>query len=117
MSMIGISAATMGDLESIYGIDAAATGDATRREFLASEVREGKCLIARIDGVPAGFAVVERSFFAQNMISMLVVHPEKRRKGVGQALIQFAESMPASFFEQNRITQPELASRRAYNGR
>jgi len=45
----------------------------------------------------AAFVMLDRRFIAENFfISLLVVHPEFRRKGVARQLIEFAEKLCSS---------------------
>jgi len=92
--MISVGRASVRDVESICLIDEFIIGDKSRHDFIADAVSRGDCLVARIEGVPmaVAFVVLDRRFIIENFfISLLVVHPDFRRKGVARQLIEFAE--------------------------
>jgi ribosomal protein S18 acetylase RimI-like enzyme len=91
--MIGIERATHGDLGHICALDCLVLGDSSRRDFLDNAIKSGQCLVARVDGGVVGFAVLDQSFFGQGYISLLIVHPERRRQGVAAALMRHIESI------------------------
>ncbi len=87
-----VERATPKDIESICRIDALVTGNRLRSDFIAEAVSRGDCLIARIDGATAAFVVLDRRFIVENFfISLLIVHPDFRRKGIAKKLIGRAE--------------------------
>jgi ribosomal protein S18 acetylase RimI-like enzyme len=65
----------------------------SRRRFIEDRLREGRCWVAELDGRLAGFCVLDHSFFSNGFVSLLIVHPEGRRRGVGSALLGHALSM------------------------
>lgn len=87
--MIIIKKALKSDFETICALD----GNSGRRDFLAKAVKEEQCLIAMIEGIPVGFAVLEQSFYGQGFISLLIVHPDYRRRGVARVLIRRIEAI------------------------
>jgi ribosomal protein S18 acetylase RimI-like enzyme len=91
--MIGIERATHGDLGHICALDCLVLGDSSRRDFLDNAIKSGQCLVARFDGGVVGFAVLDQSFFGHGYISLLIVHPEHRRRGVAAALMRHIESI------------------------
>lgn len=86
-----VERATEDDYADICAIDTAHMGDDSRHEFLAKAVRARHCLIAREVGQALGFAVFDNSFFGNPFIDLLLVHPDHRGRGVGTALIRYAE--------------------------
>ena len=46
-----------------------------------------------MDVKEVGYAVFDYTFYSNGMISMLYVHPDYRRQGVGTELIKHAESI------------------------
>jgi GNAT superfamily N-acetyltransferase len=94
--MISVGRASVQDVESICLIDEIIIGDKSRHDFIADAVSRGDCLVARMEGVPmaVAFVVLDRRFIIENFfISLLVVHPDFRRKGVATRLIEYAEKM------------------------
>lgn len=87
--MIVIEKATEDDFEDICALDY----NPSRRNFLANAIKAGPCLIARIGDVLVGFAMLDQSFYAQNFISLVIVHPDYRRRGAATTLIRHIESL------------------------
>lgn len=82
-----VERATEDDLAGVIAVDAAHMGTA-RAEFLTEAVRQRQCYVARAGWDIVGYAVLTRHFFEQYFIELVVVHPQHRRKGIAQALIQ-----------------------------
>ena len=87
-----ITLAATTDLDSLFDLDETVLGNLGRRKFLIEAVRKRQCYVARIEGKLAGFVVVERSFYGHAFISLIVVHPDYRRRGTAYALIRHVES-------------------------
>jgi ribosomal protein S18 acetylase RimI-like enzyme len=87
-----IKTATDDELEDIRTIDSMTLGSNRRRDFLTEAVKAGRCLVADVGGKVAGFGILEQTFYGQGFISLLIVHPDNRRKGVATALIRRMES-------------------------
>ena len=84
------------ELEAICALDAMVTGDPSRKDFLANAVRASQCLVARTGDTMVGFGVLDQSFGlfnGQGFISLLITHPDHRRRGVATALIHHIESI------------------------
>ena len=91
--MIVVEKATEKDLESIWALDRMVLGNSSREDSLANAVRAGQCLIAQIGDAIVGFGILEQSFYGHDFISLLIVHPNHRRRGVATALIRHIESI------------------------
>ncbi len=91
--MIVVEKAIEKDLESIVALDRMVLGNSSRKDSLANAVRAGRCLIAQIGDTIVGFGVLEQSFYGHGFISLLIVHPNHRRRGVTTALIRHIESI------------------------
>ena len=91
--MIVVEKATEKDLESIWALDRMVRGNSCRKDSLANAVSAGRCLIAQTGDTIVGFGVLEQSFYGHDLISLLIVHPNHRRRGVATALIRHIESI------------------------
>ncbi len=89
--LIVIERAVGQDAEAVSALDQVVIHDRSREPFLVESIRRGHVLIARVDRVPVGFAVVEQSFYGQSFISLLIVHPDHRRRGVATDLVRYIE--------------------------
>lgn len=81
------------DVDAICAFDHLAAGETARREFIRRVVSEGKCWVAEVDGQVAGYMGLEYMFFDRGFVSMLYAHPAFRRRGIGTALMQKAETL------------------------
>ena len=88
-----IEQATITDFEAILGVDQLVTGDDRRSNYLHKAISAGYCWTALTGETTTGLAVVEPWFFDQWFLSLVVVRPEHRRKGVAKALILHVESI------------------------
>ncbi len=59
--------------------------------FFVNLSSDGECLVARCNDALAGFAVVDRSFFDQRFVALLIVDPRHQRQGIGSALMRAVE--------------------------
>ena len=89
---IDIVVASTGDIEAVQTIDGRVLGRTERRAFLSQSVERGECLVARRQGEIAGFAVVDRSFYDQRFVALLIVDPEFQRQRIGSALMRAVEA-------------------------
>jgi len=88
---VELSRATPDDLDFVVGLDAMVPGTPRADEWYRAQIAAGTCTIARIDGQRVGYSIVHRGFFRRDFMSMLVVRPEFRRRGVARALFADAE--------------------------
>jgi len=88
-----VDAAREDETEQICRLDRMVLGDSSRHGFLHGAVKRGQCLVARVGQDVVGFAVLDQSFLGQDYISLLIVHPEHRRRGHGAALVRHIESI------------------------
>jgi ribosomal protein S18 acetylase RimI-like enzyme len=89
---IDIAVASSADIEEVQAIDERVLGRAERQDFLRQSVERRECLVARCNGTLTGFAVVDRSFFDQRFVALLIVDPRYQRQGIGSALMTAVES-------------------------
>ena len=91
--MVAVEEGSAKDLEDLVEIDPTVIGSDERRRFLEEALGRGECFIANIDGRPVGFAVLDRSFFRQPCMSLLIVHPAHRWQGTERALVHHLEAV------------------------
>jgi ribosomal protein S18 acetylase RimI-like enzyme len=91
--MFAIRPATAGDVDALCSFDHIAQHDSHRRTFIRHSVVNGTCFVCVTDEQVAGYGVLEYSFYGNGFISMLMVHPDYRRRGVGAKLMQHFESI------------------------
>ena len=81
------------DLPAMISIDpyAKAEGKEKRCQQIHQWVTEGDAIVAMIDDLVAGYAVMDYHFFGFGFISMLIVEDKHKRQGVATALIKALE--------------------------
>lgn len=91
--MITIRPATDSDVEALCSLDQLARRERGRREFIEGAVAAGTCHVAVAGGEVIGYGVLSYSFYREGFVEMLYVHPERRRKGAGAALLRELEGL------------------------
>ncbi|OOV91486.1 GNAT family N-acetyltransferase [Pseudomonas sp. MF4836] len=89
-----IRQAVLSDIEFLVEIDPVTRIDAGRRDDIERAVVAGECWVAcaaNQPGVPVGYGCLDRSFFAEWFISLVVVSSAWRRSGIGQQLVTHLE--------------------------
>ncbi|KMY32358.1 acetyltransferase [Lysinibacillus xylanilyticus] len=81
--------AHMEHLDEICGIDQEVIGDFSRREYLRTAINEKRCIIQQSEKGIAGFLIFTNDFFENSFISLVVVKPTERRRGVASELLAF----------------------------
>ncbi|NYH06999.1 GNAT family N-acetyltransferase [Pseudomonas moraviensis] len=102
--------ASPGDIESLLRIDPVAEKDNCRRECIARAVRAQQCwVVCETDdpGVPLGYGCLDRSFFGEWFIPLVVVSSANRRSGVGRHIV--------SALEQHAFTEKIFTSTNTSN--
>ncbi|WP_045884298.1 GNAT family N-acetyltransferase [Pseudomonas chlororaphis] len=89
-----IRQAALSDLEGLLHIDPLAAKDNARRVQIEKWVRAGECWAAYESGdarVPIGYGCLDKSFFGEWFISLVVVSSAYRRCGVGKQMVVHLE--------------------------
>ncbi|MFD9835923.1 GNAT family N-acetyltransferase [[Kitasatospora] papulosa] len=98
------------DAGALVDVDAvAAGGDDGRRDSIRRWCRQGSVVVAEDASGPLGYCVVEYTFFEQGFLSMLMVAPRARGRGVGHRLLDAAAgscTAPKLFTSTNVSNQP-----------
>lgn len=86
-----IRRADASDSAALAAIDStAAAGDMQRVAKIQDWCQQGSTLMAERPSGPLGYIVVEYTFFDQGFVSMLMVAPHARRRGIGAQLLEAA---------------------------
>lgn len=94
LSGLQVDRADPSDWAALAKIDSvAAAGDHTRRDNIRHWCEQGAVLMARDSSEPLGYSVLEYTFFEQGFVTMLMVAPSARRRGVGARLLTAVETV------------------------
>ncbi|MER5987283.1 GNAT family N-acetyltransferase [Streptomyces sp. NPDC001787] len=98
------------DADALAGIDTVAVeGDGHRRASIREWCRQGLAVVAEDASGPLGYCVVEYTFFEQGFVTMLMVAPSVRGRGVGKRLLDSVAAScttPKLFASTNVSNQP-----------
>jgi ribosomal protein S18 acetylase RimI-like enzyme len=89
---LSIRRATENDVDEICSFDHLAQQSDHRRVFIRRAVGAKNCYIVS-DRQIVGYAVLDYTFYEMGFVSMLYVHPDWRRQGVGIALMKHLEAI------------------------
>lgn len=78
----------MEHLQALCTIDQKVIGDASRTEEIQQAIEEKRCLLYQSTDNIAGFLLFTNDFFGYSFISLVIVKPSDRRKGVASALMK-----------------------------
>ncbi|WP_033329407.1 GNAT family N-acetyltransferase [Streptomyces yerevanensis] len=102
--------ANASDWTELAGIDSlAAAGDDARSASTRRWCEQGLVLLAEDASGPLGYGVLEYTFFEQGFVTLLMVAPTARRKGVGTRLLKAVEAActtPKLFTSTNVSNHP-----------
>ncbi|MCK9551704.1 GNAT family N-acetyltransferase [Aquamicrobium sp.] len=96
-----IRQASIDDHEALCAVDSVAGASVERRNQIRNWLESACCCVAEADGRVAGYGVLTHHFYGQPFIEMVMVAPEFRRQGLGEAIIRHFRST---------LTQPKLFS-------
>lgn len=91
VDLASIRPAAIEDVPALWDCDALAQPGPDRKRHIERAVQRQQCLVAEVEGQVAGFTVLHHEFFDNAFISLVVVRPGFRRRGVGSQLIRAAE--------------------------
>lgn len=95
------------DAGALIALDSLADG--RRQAAVRRWCQEGSAVVAEGAAGPVGYCVVEYTFFEQGFVSMLMVAPAARGRGVGRSLLDAvaaACATPKLFTSTNVSNQP-----------
>ncbi len=91
--MISIRLANESDVEDLCSLDLIAVREEKRREFIRRSVASNTCYVAVAKNEVIGYGVLNYTFFGNGSIDMLYVHSNHRRRGAGEVLLRYLESL------------------------
>ena len=103
---------TARDVQGAAAVDEAVIGSRQRHEYIASVAERGGLSVGAEDGDVVAFCCLDhRYFFEKPFISLLVVHPDSRKCGLGRRLLEFCRSEAISelWTSTNRSNVPMQA--------
>lgn len=81
------------DGATICAIDPRVIDTPERRPFIERALAAGECCVATDRDEIVGYAVLDRSFFEQPFVSLLIVAEPRRRRCIGAELMRHIESI------------------------
>jgi GNAT superfamily N-acetyltransferase len=87
-----IRIACSAEIAQLIELDVIAHRDARRRRFIEASVQAGHCWVAIVQERAAGYGVLDRSFFDQHFLALVVVEENARRQGVATRLVEAIET-------------------------
>ncbi|MYX11711.1 GNAT family N-acetyltransferase [Streptomyces sp. SID8375] len=98
------------EADRLAGIDTIAVeGDEERRASIRRWCRQGLAVVAEDASGPLGYCVVEYTFFGHGFVTMLMVAPSARGRGIGHRLLSAVAAScttPKLFTSTNVSNQP-----------
>jgi len=97
------------DLESLIAFDHVARTSDSRTAFIQKSISAQECHLALLENNPVACLILNHAFFEQAFISLLYVAERHRRRGIGKALLQYAQQIsrtPKLFTSTNASNKP-----------
>ena len=79
---------TLEDLDHLVAFDDVARASEKRRSLIRQGLADSSVLVALIDAIPKGYALVNYRFFGHAFIELVYVHASNRRSGLGSRLVE-----------------------------
>ena len=92
MTQFSIRPAVQADLPALAAVDPKLESDPLRARNVAALLGRGLGWVAEADGAAVGYVVASTEFFSRPFIDLLVVSPDRRRQGIGTALMAKCEA-------------------------
>jgi ribosomal protein S18 acetylase RimI-like enzyme len=107
-----IRLATLDDLAVLIALDPVTHFGPERAEYIEHAVRSDTCHVALGDGMIAGYAVFNYSFFNCGFLSLIMIDERCRHRGIATLLIAHLEEIcerPKLFTSTNESNAPTRA--------
>ncbi|WML48029.1 GNAT family N-acetyltransferase [Neobacillus sp. PS3-34] len=88
-----VQLAKIDNLKELKTIDKLVLGNTSREFYIQKAIEKSRCFVASSAGVTAGFLTFDTNFFDHCFISLVIVHPLERRKGLASSLIKHFEKV------------------------
>jgi len=116
---ISVREASDADLQGLIALDEIARSSHERAGQISKWIVAGHAVVAEVEGHLVGYAVLDHSFYDRGFIPMLYVAGNRRREGIGSALLRELESSCRTdklFTSTNRSNRPmqSLLAREGY---
>ncbi|MGV2940550.1 N-acetyltransferase family protein [Mesobacillus sp. LC4] len=85
--MVKVVTAQLRDLNAIVQVDRQVIGNTSRKDFIEKAIKQGRCILVNENEDVAGFLIYDTHFFECTFISLVIVSPAKRRKGIASQLM------------------------------
>ncbi len=82
-----IMQANIEQVDALCTMDKEVVGDFSRKEMIITAIKEKRCLVQGTHRGIAGFLIYTTNFFECSFISLIIVKPSERRKGVATSLL------------------------------
>jgi len=87
--MRNIIKAEMTDLDKIITLDSEIVGHKKRRDYFKNAIELERCIIAKEKDTIVAFLIYDTNFFQCAFISLIIVSPTRRRKGIAGQLMDY----------------------------
>ncbi len=90
--LLSIRLAVKNDVDEIFSFEYIAQQSESRQIFIQHSIATKSCYVASYEQI-VGYAVLEYSFYEMGFVSMLYVHSDWQRHGIGTELLKHLESI------------------------
>ncbi|WP_019926493.1 GNAT family N-acetyltransferase [Nocardia sp. BMG111209] len=87
-----VRAGTRTDIDALVALDRVAHHGNTRAGHITRWCEQDAVLVAEANGEPAGYCVIEYTFFDHGFLTMLMVSESFRGRGIGATLLRAARA-------------------------